>query len=170
MKRLHLELIALAAVVILALGALSIAQQPAQPESGAVKLAYFDFQKILDESVEGKKAQAALEKKFGDVKETLKKKGEELKQLQEEIEKKKDIWTPEIRQEKMAIFEAKYRSYLQQKMVLQEQYNNEFIKLVSPMQKEINEIVQAIGKEKKLTMIFKFDVSARSEESSLVQL
>lgn len=169
MKRLHPELLIIAAMVVVAMGALSTAQQPAAPAAKTIKIAYFDFQKILDESVEGKKAQAALEKKFGETKDLLKKKAAELKQLQEEIEKQKPMLSDIALQEKQNMFEAKFKSYYQQKMVLQEQYNNEFIKLVSPMQKEIDAIIQKVGKEQGYTMIFKYDASARTEESTLAE-
>lgn len=165
MKRFHLELAIIITLALVAVGALSIAQQPA----GEIKLAYVDFQKILDESVEGKKAQDALEKKFGETKEMLKKKGTELKQLQEEIEKQCPVLTPIVCNEKKNLFKAKYTSYMQQKMLLQEQYNNEFIKLVSPMQKEIDDVIQKLGKEKGYSMIFKYDLSSRTQEAVLAE-
>lgn len=166
MKRIYFEITLLLLAIVIAMGAFSTAQQQPPP---TLKIAYFDFQKILDQSVEGKKAQGALEKKFGDTKEMLKQKATELKTLQDEIEKKKDVWSKPVLQDKMAIFEAKYKTYVQQKMVLQEQYNNEFIKLVSPMQKEINKIVDTIAKEKGYNIVFKFDSSARTEESNLAE-
>lgn len=165
MKRFHLAITGvLAVVVLIAAGGLSTAQQPSQ-----CKIGYFDFQKILDESVVGKKAQGELQKKFGETKTLLEKKGAELKQLQEEIEKQSAALSPIVIEEKKNLFQAKYKSYLQQKMLLQEQYNNEFVKMVSPMQKEINAIVQAFGKEKGYTMIMKYDVSARTDDSVLAE-
>jgi len=166
MKWFHLAITAVISAVLLmtTAGTLSTAQQP-----GPCKMGYFDFQKILDDSVVGKKAQGDLQKKFGETKTLLEKKGNELKQLQEEIEKQSQALSPIVLEEKKNLFQAKYKSYLQQKMLLQEQYNNEFVKLVSPMQKEINTIVQALGKEKNYTMIFKYDVSARTDESVLAE-
>ena len=175
MKITHwLSLASLAGIVLWLAGGLTFAgppvPQPAAPRSaGAVKLAYVDFQQILDMSVVGKKAQDELKKKFGSTQDLLKQKGQELQDLQTQLEKQKDVLSDIALEEKKNLFAAKYKSYMQQKMMLQEQYNNEFIKLVKPMQKEISNIIVAIGKEKGYTMIFKYDVSAQTEDSELAE-
>lgn len=163
-----LNYLALAIVGLLAIWMVSgsIKAEPA----GGVKLAYVDFQKLLDESVVGKKAQADLEKKFGPTKALLKSKMEELKQLQNQIEKQKDVLSPIALEEKKNLFEAKYKSYMQQKAMLQEQYNSEFIKLIKPMLDEITAITNALGKERAYTMIYKFDVSAKTGDADLAEM
>jgi len=148
-------------------GALSMAQPP--KSSAGAKIGYVDFQKILDESVEGKKAQAGLKKKFGKTKDLIKKKREELKALQSQIEKQKDVLSKLALQEKANLLTVKYQTYAKQKRGLQEQYQSEFVKLVKPMQKEIAQIISTIGKEKAYTIIYKYDRSAHTEESKLAE-
>jgi len=162
-----LTVVAIAAISFWMAGTFTAAQPPAG--AGSIKIGYVDFQKILDESVVGKKAQQELEKKFGATKEMIKKKGEELQNLQNEIEKQKDVLSPLALEEKKNLFAVKYKSYMQQKMMLQEQYNAEFIKHVKPMLEEISKIIKSVGKEKGYTMIFKYDVSSHTEESKLVE-
>ena len=172
-----LSMVAFAALVLWLAGGLTFAGPPpstpqpaAQPRPPAsAKIAYVDFQQILDQSVVGKKAQDELKKRFGSTQDLLKQKGQELQDLQTQIEKQKDVLSGLALEEKKNMFAVKYRSYMQQKMMLQEQYNNEFIKLVKPMQKEIVDIITAIGKEKGYTMIFKYDISAQTEESTLAE-
>ncbi|GEM_PF-2101171 len=156
-----------AAAVLWLAGGLSLAQPPGKGTS--VKIGFVDFQKILDESVVGKKAQEELEKKFGSTKELLKKKRQELQELQNQIEKQKDVLSALALEEKKNLFAVKYNNYMKQKMMLQEQYNNEFVQLVKPMQKEITDIINAIGKEKSFTIIFKYDESAQTGDSKLAE-
>ena len=72
-------------------------------------------------------------------------------------------------EEKKNMIEAKYKTYVQMRMSLQDSYNSDFVKLVSPMQKEINTIIQALGKEGNYTMIFKYDATARTDDSVLAE-
>ena len=99
----------------------------------------------------------------------LKKKSQELQDLQNQIVKQKDVLSPLALEEKKNLFQVKYQSYYQQKSILQEQYNSHFIQLVKPMHKEISDVIAAIGKEKGYSIIFKYDKSAHTEESSLAE-
>lgn len=168
MKTLQWTLTAAMALALLCMAGGMIHAQTAQKAPG-VKIAYVDFQKILDESVEGKKAQQKLEEEFGETKSMLEKKSQEIRELQNQLEKQKDVLSSMALEEKKNMLQVKYRSFLQQKMMLQEQYNNEFVQLVKPMQKEISDIISRIGEERGYSIIFKYDRSAQTDESSLAE-
>jgi len=168
MKTLQWILMAAAVPALIWVTGGMIGAQTADRDGGA-EIAYVDFQKILDESVEGKKAQQKLEEEFGDTKNMLEKKSQEIRELQNQIEKQKDILSSMALEEKKNMLQVKYRSFLQQKMMLQEQYNNKFVQLVKPMQREISDIISEIGKERGYTIIFKYDKSAKTDESSLAE-
>ncbi len=168
MKTMQWMLMAAMSLALLCMAGGMIHAQTAEKSEG-VKIAYVDFQKILDESVEGKKAQAKLEEEFGDTKEMLEQKSKELRELRNQMEKQKDVLSSMAMEEKKNMMRAKYQSFMQQKQMLQQQYNSEFVQLIEPMQKEINGIITQIGKERGYTVIFKYDKSAKTDQSSLAE-
>jgi len=124
-----------------------------------------DMQKALSDSEIGKKAQQSMEEKVKELQEKFKKDEDELMALQEEIEKKSSVWSEEKKQDKSIEFQKKRRDL----RVKQDDANLELKKLqeqkLSPILKEMEEIVDKVAKEKGYKIILPKAAVVYTDES-----
>ena len=158
MKKLGLVL---SILVLFAASSLAVAQKQS-------KIGFVDFQKILDESMEGKKAQAILKKEFGTVEEQLKKKKGELMELKDQIDKQEAVLNKPTLDEKKALLRVKWEALMRQQMEFQEKITKRRLDLIKPIIMEIAQIAEVVGKEREYTIIFKR--STKGEQDTVMEL
>jgi outer membrane protein len=117
------------------------------------KIGVLDFQKILESSKAGKAAQAEINEE-GKVMETeLKRRGEEITELEQQIETEKMVMNEDVRQEKQRDIRIKINDL----KTLQKKYLREFKVLeegiIKRLQKDVFGIVREIGAEKGYLLI-----------------
>lgn len=134
----------------------------------AVKIGYVDLQKVIMESHEGKKAMAQLEKIKKSKNAELKKLFDKIKALEKQL-KQKGVLKPAVRSEKLNLYEAKQRTYIELRARYSEEYLKKKIGLSKPIYIELTRMVKEIGKKEKYTLIFDYSASASEEELLLLQ-
>jgi outer membrane protein len=117
------------------------------------KIGVFDFQKILESSSAGKAAQAEINKKGKKMESDLKVKGNEIEKLRQQLEREALVMNRDMRAEK----EREVRIKINDIKTLQRQYMADFKekekRLLLKIQKEIREIVKAVGKKEGYLLI-----------------
>ena len=117
------------------------------------KIGVINMQKVLADSVAGKNAQKALEKKMNELKATFKKDEDALLALQKEIEKKSSAWSDEMKQEKAIEFQKKRRDL----GTKQEDANIELKQLrekhLGPILKKLEQVVKSEAKKGGYTIV-----------------
>jgi outer membrane protein len=118
-----------------------------------IKIGMVDFQQIVEKSEPGKRIEADLKKEGERMEAELTKDKDELKSLQEKMEREAMVMSREAREEKEIEFRVKARN-LQEK---EKRYRAEFLgkqrKEVDGLRKVVLEIAQEVGKNEKYTMI-----------------
>jgi outer membrane protein len=125
-----------------------------------LKIGYIDLQKAIQETSAGKKAKKELEKEFNSKKEELSKREGNIKKMQEDFEKKKNVLTEEVKQQKAGELQQemlKYRDLLGQSQVNIQKKEQE---LTKPILEKLQDIVDKIAKEGSYTLILE-----KSEQS-----
>lgn len=111
------------------------------------KIGVIDFQQILEKSSPGKAAQAEIKKKGRKMEKELKKKGASIEESKKKLERERLVMNREMRQEK----EREIRININDLKTMQKKYMADFKiyenQLVNEIQKEVLEIVEAIGKK-----------------------
>ncbi|MBU0987528.1 MAG: OmpH family outer membrane protein [Proteobacteria bacterium] len=117
------------------------------------KIGIIDFQKILETSNAGKKAQAEISKAGKKMEADLKQKGAEIEEVKQKLEREALVMSQEMRAER----EREIRIKINDIKSLQQQYRSEFKlheqRLVGNIQKEIFELVEEIGKKEGYLLI-----------------
>ena len=119
-----------------------------------VKLGYVNLQRALNECSAGKEAVVELEAETKKRQEQVDIKQEELKKLNEEIEKKRAVWSEDMREQKQKELQAKMQEF--QRFYLQ---SNDDIKKREQEKKtviikDLIELAKPLAKEKGYTFIF----------------
>ena len=119
-----------------------------------IKLGFFDRQAIVDRSEMGKEGEQKFKSEMKKVREKLEAERQELQQFQEEINKKKLIWSEEVKKTKLQELFAKKQSL--ERLVVQSNRELERLEqtLLQPLKEKLLDIVARIGKEEGYTMIF----------------
>ncbi len=127
-----------------------------------LKFGYIDLQKAIQETSTGKKAKKELEKELTTKREELAKKEANVKKMQEDFEKKKNILTEEVKQAKAAELQQevmKFRDLFGQSQLNMQKKEQE---LTRPILEKLQDIIEKIAKEGGYTMILE-----KSEQSVL---
>lgn len=127
-----------------------------------VKIGYVDMQKAIQETTEGKKAKKELEKEFNAKKEELAKKEANIKKMQEDFEKKKNVLADEAKQQKAAELQQemmKYRDVMGQSQLNLQKKEQE---LTRPILEKLQDVLEKVAKEGGYTVILE-----KSEQSVL---
>ncbi|MBI3753010.1 MAG: OmpH family outer membrane protein [Deltaproteobacteria bacterium] len=119
-----------------------------------MKIGYVNLQKALNECQAGKEAVQELEAETKKRQEQVDIKQEELKKLNEEMEKKRAVWSEEMKAQKQKELQAKMQEF--QRFYLQ---SNEDIKRKETEKKtviikDLIELAKPLAKEKGYTFIF----------------
>ena len=119
-----------------------------------LKLGYVNLQKALNECLAGKEAVLELEAETKKRQEQIDVKQEDLKKLNEEIEKKKTVWSADMQEQKQKELQARMqefqRFYLQSNDDLKRREQEKKTVII----KELLEIAKPLAKEKGYTFLF----------------
>lgn len=119
-----------------------------------IKLGFFDRQIIVDRSEMGKEGEQKFKAEMQKIRESLEAKRQEVKDLQDEANKKKLIWSEEVKKAKLQELFAKKQTL--DRLVGQANRELEQLEqqLLEPLKLKMLDIVDRIGKEEGYTMIF----------------
>ena len=119
-----------------------------------LKLGYVNLQKALNECLAGKEAVLELEAETKKRQEQIDVKQEDLKKLNEEIEKKKTVWSADMQEQKQKELQSRMqefqRFYLQSNDDLKRREQEKKTVII----KELLEIAKPLAKEKGYTFLF----------------
>src|SRR3989338_4567734 len=119
-----------------------------------LKLGYVNLQKALNECLAGKEAVQELDAETKKRQEQIDVKQEDLKKLNEEIEKKKTVWSADMQEQKQKELQARMqefqRFYLQSNDELKRREQEKKTVII----KDLIEIAKPLGKEKGYTFLF----------------
>ncbi len=119
-----------------------------------LKLGYVNLQKALNECLAGKEAVLELESETKKRQEQIDVKQEDLKKLNEEIEKKKTVWSADMQEQKQKELQTRMqefqRFYLQSNDDLKRREQGEKTVII----KDLIEIAKPLAKEKGYTFLF----------------
>ncbi len=111
------------------------------------KIGVIDLQKVLGTSTSGKSIQAQLKKQKETMETNLKQKGSEIEKISKRLERESMVMGKEMREEK----EREQRIKINDFKSLQKKYRSDLQKLeaglMNQLQKDIKELVDAIGKK-----------------------
>lgn len=119
-----------------------------------LKLGYVNLQKALNECLAGKEAVLELEAETKKRQEQIDVKQEDLKKLNEEIEKKKTVWSADMQEQKQKELQSRMqefqRFYLQSNDDLKRREQEKKTVII----KDLIEIAKPLAKEKGYTFLF----------------
>jgi outer membrane protein len=123
------------------------------PAADVAKIGVVDIQRILENSNAGKAAQSELKKQKDQMESDLKKKGSEIEELRNRLERESMVMSKETLEEK----EREVRILMNDFQSLQKRYRSELQalerKLMGELQKDILELVNEIGKREGYLLI-----------------
>ncbi|RME54043.1 MAG: OmpH family outer membrane protein [Deltaproteobacteria bacterium] len=132
------------------------------------KYGYIDFQRILDETPQGKAAKAKLEKSQKDATIAVKEKRLEFQQFALQLQKQKDILSKEALREKQQEYLAKQTELQRFEYEQQTSLERTRIELLKGLVKEVREVAQKIGKSEGYSMILLNDVDPVLESGFVI--
>jgi outer membrane protein len=123
------------------------------PAADVAKIGVVDIQRILENSNPGKAAQSELKKQKDQMENDLKKKGGEIEELRNRLERESMVMSQETREEK----EREARILMNDFKTLQKRYRSDLQalerKLMGELQKNIIELVSEMGKREGYLLI-----------------
>jgi outer membrane protein len=134
--------------------ALALALAAAPPARAELKLGYVDFQRAIKEVEEGKATGALLKKDADEKQKQLNARMEELKRLQEDLQKQAQILTPEARAAKVAEVERKTMETQEIYMKLQQELSTKEREAMRPLADKMTAVAREIAEAEGFTMIF----------------
>ncbi len=146
MKSLH---ISLCAIVFLLLSTVTPSLA-----ADSIKIATFNVQQIIEKSKSGAEARKVMEAKKTELEPKFKGEQDALKAQADEIEKKGSAWSEEVKAGKERDYQKKMREY--QLKVEDAQFEMKQLekKVLDPIFKELQTVINDIGKADGLTLIF----------------
>lgn len=121
--------------------------------SGNTKIGYIDLQKALNESEAGKEAKASFNRRVEELQKVLDEKQNELKKLQEELEKQKGLLTTEAKGEKEKVYQQKLKDVQRFAKDSQEELQQKDAELTKKILKDLREVIKKIGTDEGYTII-----------------
>jgi len=121
--------------------------------SGQIKIGYIDLQKSLNESDQGKEAKGAFNKRVEELQKALDEKQNELKRLQEELEKQKGLLTPDARGEKEKAYQQKIKDAQRFAKDSQEELQQKDAELTKKIIKDLKDVIKKMGTDEEYTII-----------------
>ena len=135
----------------LAVLALALAVAPAA--RAEFKLGYVDFQRALRESEEGKAATATLKRDFDEKQKVLTAKSEEVKRLQEDLQRQASLLTPEAKMAKGAELERKMMEAQELYMKMQQELSGKEREAMRPINDKMVAVVREIAQAEGFTYV-----------------
>ncbi len=134
--------------------AFTIAGAAGQP----VKIATINMQKVVRNSAAGKKAMKELNEKFEALQKKLKAKQEEIKAFKEDLEKKAPLMSEEARADKEREYKKMLRDFKDKSDDAQYEMRQAESKRMEPILKELEKLVNQIGRDGKYTIILEHNM------------
>lgn len=153
-------------LTVLVTGLLIGAAQSAHAQQ-AIKIGYVDYYRVINESVEGRKANDRLESEFEPIKNDLKAREDSLMKLEQEIKRQKDVLSKDTLREKADELQIKLKSYYREKREAQERFSVRNKELLKPLLIKLKEVVAEVGKKGNYTLIF--ENSSESNDLAAIQ-
>jgi outer membrane protein len=139
---------------------LSMIMQPVSLPAAEYRLAYVDLQKALNLCKAGQDAKEKFAKKVEKAEQSLAGRQEELKKLQEVLEKQGSMLNEAALKEKKKDYEAKLRDFKRLYDESQEELKAQDNEAVKEILSELVKATQSYGKEKGFTFVFEKSESA----------
>jgi outer membrane protein len=117
------------------------------------KIGTISFQKIVENSIAGKAAKKEITDEGQRMEAELKKNGEEIKALQDQLEKDASVMSKEARDEKKWQVERKIDDVKALKQKYDRRLQDTQLRLVNKIRKEVFDIIQAFGKKEGYLLI-----------------
>jgi outer membrane protein len=135
-------------------GAQAQAPAPAPaPATGATRIAFIDSQRVVARSAAGVAARDALEREKAAMQKKLDGEQAELTKLKEDLEKKGQLLSAEVRKEKQETLERRVRDLRRLVDDFEKDYTKKDRELMGKFLRELSGVVQKVGKDKGFTMI-----------------
>jgi outer membrane protein len=122
-------------------------------QEAAFKIGVVDLYKAVNESEQGKKANADLESMIKSKKEALEAKGRAIEKLRSELEKQGDVLSADAKKNKAEEYERLTREYQRNASDSENEVRKKQGELTGRIIKQLREIIMAMAKEEKYTMI-----------------
>ncbi|MDA8419345.1 MAG: OmpH family outer membrane protein [Desulfobacteraceae bacterium] len=141
-------------IAFCALCALFIATATPALAADQLKIATFNVQQVIEKSKAGAEARKALEAKKAELQPKFKGDQDALKAMADEIEKKGSAWSDEVKAGKERDYQKRLREY--QLKVEDAQFEMKQLerKVLDPLFKELQTIINDIGKTEGISLIF----------------
>ncbi len=120
----------------------------------AESIAYVDMQVVLDRSKMGQQARDALKEKFAGRQEELAKQEQSIRQLQQELARDQALMSQAMVDKKNAEIQERIASFEQKAALAQRDFVQEQTKLGNQILEPAQEVILALGKDKKVGAIF----------------
>src|SRR5882724_6541961 len=135
-------------------GAQAQAPAPAPvPATGATRIAFIDSQRVVARSAAGVAARDALEREKAAMQKKLDGEQAELTKLKEDLEKKGQLLSAEVRKEKQETLERRVRDLRRLVDDFEKDYTKKDRELMGKFLRELSGVVQKVGKDKGFAMI-----------------
>lgn len=128
------------------------AQAPA-PAVGATRIAFIDSQRVVARSAAGVTARDALEREKAAMQKKLDGEQAELTKLKEDLDKKGQLLSAEVRKEKTETLERRVRDLRRLVDDFEKDYQKKDRELMGKFLRELSGVVQKVGKDKGFTLI-----------------
>jgi outer membrane protein len=129
------------------------AQAPAPAATVATRVAYIDTQRVMAKSAAGVSAREALERDKAAMQKQVDGLQAELAKLKDELEKKGQLLSPEVRKEKQETMERKVRDLRRLADDFEKDLAKKDRELMTKFARDLQGVVQKIGKERGYTLI-----------------
>ena len=135
-------------------GAQAQAPAPAPaPATGATRIAFIDSQRVVARSAAGVAARDALEREKAAMQKKLDGEQAELTKLKEDLDKKGQLLSAEVRKEKQETLERRVRDLRRLVDDFEKDYQKKDRELMGKFLRELSGVVQKVGKDKGFTLI-----------------
>jgi len=138
---------------LLAITLVSLVSLLAQASEGVFKLGFVDLQKTLQSVEAGKAAKSTLEKEVTSKRTGLEKQQQQLQKEAEEFEKKAGLMNESAKNQKQQELQKKFAELQKTATESQMELQKRERELTKPIIDEIRSVVEALGKEKGLTLV-----------------
>ena len=119
-----------------------------------IKLAYINFQELIASMPESDSAQVKMQKIGQELEQTMEEMQVELNKKNEEYQKNQANWTDLVKQARNEELMSMYQRLQTFQQNAQESYQQEYQKLLQPIQEKATKAVETVAKEQNVTMVF----------------
>lgn len=125
----------------------------AQAQQEPLKIGIIDIKRVLNTSKYGQEVMEKLQKKYEELQAKIEAKGKELEALKDEIEKKSQLWSADVREKKQSEYQKKLRelkTFQEDAQFEMQEYEK---KLLDPIFKELEDIIKRYVEKEKYDLI-----------------